>query len=849
MNIYSQWNKTQKENLILSPIYKIPYLQKRRSTFEDQTSAGSMSEHSFLNNKKNQTTNKSISILNIPSNLTNLIPNKLEKKNFKSILKKDILKGNYTNSLPEISNIESNESIHLKTDKSRNKIFLKNLKLNNIRSETDIKQSSKIKPNKSLNIFRNKIQHLLKKHRINTINEKNHNFSPNLLINDHDLTSKRFFFGFMNLEKFNIKDENVKNEKNNNRLLGKTKKTIHTISIKKKKYPPLKINKNTKVIFTIDQLLKKRFKNPNDNKLILERFIHPKKKLKLKAFSKNKKMENSSSINIFSRNKNTHFLTNKLTNNHSLSEKEITTNKNSNLRNNYKKNSISTKILPKTVRFIDGPIKISSNLDEKKKTIRNESRKKSERKLTERLNTENYFGYNFELEELEDYYRYDYEDSISNTDSEEEKKKKRILKEKKKFRNRISSSTLNLSQKIVKTYEFFNFTKQEKKFLVKLHPENLLIKKLMTSNYTQILNKTKSYISRKIIIKEKNNFTNFHYSEDMFFLSNYDINESSDFHLSINNNKFQYKRYLNLGLNTAIAFHLMNIYLLMSPQIIANFLSIKPGEKDKDFKYIYTSDKNIQKKKSIPDFVMRKMYDIMGLTKENIVFYQRFIYIDYETFLYENIAKLRINSETNEKKDKENKNNIEKKHNISKPRKKRKIHLEILRKKAFFKMEGKQRQIMASILDDYIKSEDITVKVLVENIKVMSTTNEHHPKLVPTILMLLDYCIKHQSYTLFIRFHHRYHNFFDINSVDLYSNNDTLLIKATKENCKVIVKYLLEKGADPNIKNNFGNTAIHYAISYKYFRIADILRKNGAREDIENVKGLIPWECVNRSCE
>jgi hypothetical protein len=237
----------------------------------------------------------------------------------------------------------------------------------------------------------------------------------------------------MNLEKFNIKDENVKNEKNNNRLLGKTKKTIHTISIKKKKYPPLKINKNTKVIFTIDQLLKKRFKNPNDNKLILERFIHPKKKLKLKAFSKNKKMENSSSINIFSRNKNTHFLTNKLTNNHSLSEKEITTNKNSNLRNNHKKNSISTKILPKTVRFIDGPIKISSNLDEKKKTIRNESRKKSERKLTERLNTENYFGYNFELEELEDYYRYDYEDSISNTDSEEEKKKKRILKEKKKI--------------------------------------------------------------------------------------------------------------------------------------------------------------------------------------------------------------------------------------------------------------------------------------------------------------------------------------------------------------------------------------------------------------------------------
>ena len=258
MNIYSIWNKKQKDNLLLSPIYKLHYFQKRRNTFEDQTSAGSMSEHSFLNNKKIQTTNKSISLLNIPANLTNLISNNLEKKNFKSILKKDILKGNNTNSLPEISNIESNESIHLKTDKSRNNVFLKNLKLNNIRSETDIKQSNKIKPNKSYNNFRNKIQHLLKNHRINKVNKKNYlNYSPNLLISDNDLTRKRFFFGFMNQEKTNIKEENIKSEMNKNKSLEKNKKTIHYTTIKKKKYSPSKVNKNTKVIFTIDQLLKK----------------------------------------------------------------------------------------------------------------------------------------------------------------------------------------------------------------------------------------------------------------------------------------------------------------------------------------------------------------------------------------------------------------------------------------------------------------------------------------------------------------------------------------------------------------------------------------------------------------
>ena len=853
MNIYNIWNKKQKDNLLLSPIYKLHYFQKRRNTFEDQTSAGSMSEHSFLNNKKIQTTNKSISLLNIPANLTNLISNNLEKKNFKSILKKDILKGNNTNSLPEISNIESNESIHLKTDKSRNNVFLKNLKLNNIRSETDIKQSNKIKPNKSYNNFRNKIQHLLKNHRINKVNKKNYlNFSPNLLISDNDLTRKRFFFGFMNQEKTNIKEENIKSEMNKNKSLEKNKKTIHYTTIKKKKYSPLKVNKNTKVIFTIDQLLKKTFKNPNDDKLILQRLINPKKKIKLKPLSKPKLQinnKNSSSINIFSRNKKTHFLTNKLTNNKCLSEKELKEIKYSNLRTNQKKHSMSTKILPKTVRFKEGPIKLSSNLNEKKKTIRNELRKKSERTLSEKINPENFFGYNFELEELEDYYRYDYEDSNFNTESEEEKKRKRKLKEKKKFRNRISSSTLNLSQKIIKTYEIFNFTRQEKNFLIKLHPENLIIKKFMTSNYTNILNKTKSYINRKIKLKEKNYFSNFHYSEDMFFISKYDKNESIDFHLNINKNKIKYKEYVNMGLNTAIAFHLMNLYLLMSPQIIANFLSAKPEEKDKDLKYIFRSDKNIQKRKSVPDINTKIMYDIMGLTKENIVFYQRFIYIDYETFLFEKIEQFMKNTDNNEENYKGNKNNKEKNRNITIPKKRRKVHLEILRKKPFFKMEGKQRQIMASILDDYLKTEDITLKTLVENIKIMSNTNVNNPKLIPTIIMLLDYCIRHQSHTLFFRFHHRYHNYFDINSVDFYSNNDTLLIKATKENSNVIVKYLLEKGADPNMRNNFGNTAMHYAISYKYFRIADILRKNGAREDIENVKGLIPWECVNRSCE
>ena len=64
-----------------------------------------------------------------------------------------------------------------------------------------------------------------------------------------------------------------------------------------------------------------------------------------------------------------------------------------------------------------------------------------------------------------------------------------------------------------------------------------------------------------------------------------------------------------------------------------------------------------------------------------------------------------------------------------------------------------------------------------------------------------------------------------------------------------ISNYLLEKGADPNIENSHNNTALHYAFSYKNFKVADLLTKNGAKENIVNKLGLTPWECINHNCE
>ena len=52
-----------------------------------------------------------------------------------------------------------------------------------------------------------------------------------------------------------------------------------------------------------------------------------------------------------------------------------------------------------------------------------------------------------------------------------------------------------------------------------------------------------------------------------------------------------------------------------------------------------------------------------------------------------------------------------------------------------------------------------------------------------------------------------------------------------------------------NIQNDRGNTALHYAISYKFFSIVDLLKSFGAKEDIMNKKGFSPWDCIEHTLE
>jgi len=88
---------------------------------------------------------------------------------------------------------------------------------------------------------------------------------------------------------------------------------------------------------------------------------------------------------------------------------------------------------------------------------------------------------------------------------------------------------------------------------------------------------------------------------------------------------------------------------------------------------------------------------------------------------------------------------------------------------------------------------------------------------------------------------------FDINNKD--EDGNTLLILCAKNGLTNLASFLLENGADVNKQNDKGNTALHYAISLKHFALANLLAKHNAKEDIMNIFGYTPWECIGKSVE
>ena len=69
-------------------------------------------------------------------------------------------------------------------------------------------------------------------------------------------------------------------------------------------------------------------------------------------------------------------------------------------------------------------------------------------------------------------------------------------------------------------------------------------------------------------------------------------------------------------------------------------------------------------------------------------------------------------------------------------------------------------------------------------------------------------------------------------------HGNTILIIAAQNNNKRIIKIALRYGAQINMQNMMGNTALHFAKEYKYDSIYEYLIKKGADTEIKNLRGM-----------
>lgn len=83
-----------------------------------------------------------------------------------------------------------------------------------------------------------------------------------------------------------------------------------------------------------------------------------------------------------------------------------------------------------------------------------------------------------------------------------------------------------------------------------------------------------------------------------------------------------------------------------------------------------------------------------------------------------------------------------------------------------------------------------------------------------------------------------------MHEVDSFGN--TKLHNAVRAGNIGLVCELLEKGADVNVQNRWGNTALHMAAEYGLYRVSktlsSILLNAGADPYIKNVQGITPLD-------
>lgn len=79
-------------------------------------------------------------------------------------------------------------------------------------------------------------------------------------------------------------------------------------------------------------------------------------------------------------------------------------------------------------------------------------------------------------------------------------------------------------------------------------------------------------------------------------------------------------------------------------------------------------------------------------------------------------------------------------------------------------------------------------------------------------------------------------------NIDAKSHGETALLKVSKKgiNDAHLAQILLDYGADVNIQDSKGNTALYYAAINKNLKMIDLLLDNGADMSIKNKRGDTP---------
>ena len=78
-------------------------------------------------------------------------------------------------------------------------------------------------------------------------------------------------------------------------------------------------------------------------------------------------------------------------------------------------------------------------------------------------------------------------------------------------------------------------------------------------------------------------------------------------------------------------------------------------------------------------------------------------------------------------------------------------------------------------------------------------------------------------------------------------HGNTILIVGAQNGNKRIVKIALRYGAQINMFNNMGNTALHFTKEYNYLDIAEYLTRKGADQEIKNLRGVSASEGIRKN--